>query len=284
MKRIAILGVSGYIGRALSYELSTKRDIELMLFSGSEEKVMSFFHRAGIQNVPRIFPYESFNKESYDVVINCTGIGNPVVLTQAPETVLEVTEKFDNLILENLAQHNETLYVYLSSGIVKGQQSPYALSKIQAEGRHRAHSDLRIVDIRAYSFFSRFADIDSGFLMSEILGAIKNHTVFETSSEDIIRDFVCAADLWRFIEAFMEQKVINGAYDIYSVKPVSKFELLEALHASFGLEYKIKEEAVFISPTGLKNTYIPLCHKAGKLGYVPKYSSLQCIIEELEKV
>jgi nucleoside-diphosphate-sugar epimerase len=119
--------------------------------------------------------------------------------------------------------------------------------------------------------------------MAEIINAIKERKVLLTGKDDIVRDYIGSEDLFSLVCCCIKKKM-NGAYDIYSRKPVRKFEILENFQKRFGLDYKISKANKFLSSTGSKNIYCSKNKKVRKLGYVPKYNSLELLIKETEEL
>jgi nucleoside-diphosphate-sugar epimerase len=294
MKSIAILGATGYIGASLSRELAVQKEvIDLYLFSRSEEKILklkeSVKELSGQEN-NYFYSMEVFSKYNYDVVINCTGVSDLTTLTEQPEQIIDVTESVDTLVLDYLKKKPDTLYINMSSGAVYttpgAGNTPmtsadyYTFAKKEAEKRHRALTALSIVDIRIFSFFSRYVNSKSHFLMSEVVDCITNKKVFETSADDIVRDYISPNDLCALILLIIEKGKVNDAYDAYSKSSVTKFKLLDFLKEKYGLTYSVKEgDGV---KKGLsKNEYIPKDKKAETLGYMPVLTSLESIDHEM---
>lgn len=305
MKKIAILGVTGYIGRSLLREffLEKKESYHLFLFSRSQDKLTTFIKEVPKKTKYTVSSFESFSEGDYDVIINCTGIGNTAILTKNPMAIFKVTEEVDTLVIDYLQHKPKALYINLSSGAVYGTnfEAPitektettlpggflggyecYAAAKINAEAKHRSLTTLNIVDIRIFAFFGSLVDVDSPFLMSEIAKRIATKTVFSTSKDDIVRDYITAKDLLLFVQAVMVIRKCNDFFDIYSKKPVSKFELLETLKKKYHLKYEIVSAK---KPTkgSTKRFYFSKSKKANKvLGYSPTESSISGICSELE--
>lgn len=84
MKKIALLGATGNIGKALGNELSGKA------FIG---KFKVFQYARSLGNL------QAFGEAGYDVIINCIGIGSPAVLKRDPAVIFGVTEQFDSLVM-----------------------------------------------------------------------------------------------------------------------------------------------------------------------------------------
>ncbi len=293
MKKIAILGSTGYIGKSLVYEFSKETEYEVYLFVRSKEKIDSFLRSIGIDkaidNKFRVHTMSEFGLHEYSVVINAAGIGSPAILKKNPEEIFKVTEDLDSLVINYIQNKRDILYINLSSGAVYNApiENPepkdyYSFAKKKSEDRHRKLSNLNIVDLRVFNFFSRFYDSDAGFLMSDITDSIQCKRQFKTTSSDIVRDFITPEDLLSLIKIVMEQSVINDAFDVYSAKSITKFELLKAMKDKYNLEFVVDDGDQKISPTGTKNEYVPKDMRASILGYSPKYSSLSGIEHELD--
>lgn len=305
MKKIAILGVTGYIGKSLLSEFfKEKGKYELFLFSRSKDKVKEL-----IKNKPKdykitIGSFDKFNSLDVDVIINSIGINNPLVLGKEPAAIFKVTEDIDNMILDYLKRKPKTLYINLSSGAVYGDNFSngindksksilninnlsvseyYSIAKINAEAKHRVMSNFNIVDIRVFAFFSQFVDVKSAFLMSEIINCLKNKKVLITSETDIVRDYISPEDLFSLIKLVIKKGKINDFFDVYSLKEVSKFKLLAFLKKKYKLEFSVKE-IIKTDKRITKNVYFSKNKKAEILGYKPKYTSLQGIEIEIDKM
>ncbi len=312
MKKIAILGATGHIGKALTHRFSNEDMYRVSLFSRSVDSMREFIDAFEISDRFTLGPIDDFSNHDFDIVINCIGIGNPAKLKENHAAIFEVTEKYDNLIFQYLDKHPDTLYINMSSGAVYGKNtgiavdvgstssldmnalSPsdfYSVAKINSEAKHRSRPDLSVVDLRVFSFFSRFIDLDSGFMMAELVDCIVHKKTFHTSADDIIRDYTIADDLFVLIEkciAGHDDNVngFNDAFDVYSKKPVSKIELLDFLKEKFGLEYEIKNPELITgqesSPTGTKKEYYSKNNKAESLGFMPEHSSIEGIAKEIQ--
>ena len=302
MMKIAILGSTGHVGKNIIYYFSKEKNFELFLFTRDEKKLEKITLQYGIKNNFSIRKYDEFNDSQYNVIINCVGLSDPARIEASKGEILESTRTFDILTLEYLKNFSETKLINFSSGIVYGGEfsfpitdtvlidetynyknikSEYALSKINSEIRHRASKHLNIIDLRLFSFFSRFMDLESKFFMSEVVSSIKENKTLFTDNTNFYRDYIHPEDLFLFIKKCANKNSINGAFDLYSKKPIGKFEVLASLESKYGLKYKIDSGTKVINPTGFKKNYYSKSRKADLLGYKPKYSSLDTISEEL---
>ena len=300
--KISILGATGHIGKNLSYYFSKEENFELFLFVRDERNLEKILAPYESKNNFSIRKYDEFNDSQYNVIINCVGLSDPARIEASKGEILESTRTFDILTLEYLKNFSETKLINFSSGIVYGGEfsfpitdtvlidetynyknikSEYALSKINSEIKHRAFKHLNIIDLRLFSFFSRFMDLESKFFMSEVVSSIKENKTLFTDNTNFYRDYIHPEDLFLFIKKCVNKNSINGAFDLYSKKPIGKFEVLASLESKYGLKYKIDSGTKVINPTGFKKNYYSKSRKADLLGYKPKYSSLDTISEEL---
>lgn len=302
-KKIAVLGATSHIAKGLIYNFNKKsEEYDLTLFARNIEKTKEFCNKEKI-NTLNIKEFSSFDDGIYDVIINCVGAGTPTKLKELGGEIFEITEKYDNMCIEYINKRVETLYINLSSGAVYGKEFDkaisnetkveidinnltgsdfYSLAKINSEAKHRAMDKYNIVDLRVFAYFSRFIDLDGKYLMTEIVNSIKENKVFRTTAVDIVRDYVHPEDFFSLVEKCIEQKKINDVFDVYSLKPVTKFELLKGISESMSFNYEIDGELEFVNATGLKSTYYSENKKAEKIGYRPKYSSMESIKEEIK--
>ena len=290
MMKIAILGVTGHVGKNIQYIFARENTDQLYLFSR-------------YRNEPnmQLLTYDKFHELDYDVIINCIGISDPAKIESEGNSILKLTEDIDSMILEYMQKNTNTKLINFSSGAVYGEEfqfpikdstlpknlqenntiSSYAIAKIKSEARHREQNKLNIIDLRLFSFFSRWMDLNSRFLISEIIRSIEENKTLVTNESDFFRDYIHPEDLFSFLKKCIENNPINDAFDLYSKKPIAKFELLDSLQDKYGLQYEIKPNSGFSSPTGFKKNYFSQSKKAEMLGYKPKYSSLDTISEEL---
>lgn len=307
MKKIAILGATGYIGRSLVMQFVVeKTKEELHLFSRSKAALENMFSDVPKKGMFEMHDLTLFEKGKYDVIINCTGIVDSLILKKHPALIFKVTEDMDELILDYLSKKPKTLCINMSSGAVYGNNSKdaindatqsvfsmkdigpnecYAIAKLHSEAKHRAHAHLHIVDLRVFAFFSSLVDVESGFLMSEITRSLRDKKIFVTTSEDIMRDYSTPKDLLALIRLVMKHGKINDAFDVYSKKPVSKFELLQFFVKHHGLIYEVRDVKKGKTSGLSKKSYFSKSRKAGKvLGYVPSFTTLSGIEVEIDKM
>lgn len=305
MKKVAVLGSTGYIGRSLLREFFLeKEDYELFLFHRSKRNLDSCIVAMEKKAKYTVSPLRNFKQGEYDIIINCTGVSSNPDTQKNPYELFKVAEEVDSLIINNLFRYPKTLYINISSGVVYGDNfktsvteettttlpsgflkigEPYAITKINAEAKHRTLSTFNIVDIRVFGFFGSLVNTNSPFLMSEIVKAILEKSVFVTNKDNIIRDYVNAKDIVALIKLIANKKKINDYFDIYSKKPISKFDLIDALSKKYSMNYSVSQTPPNTQKIITKNSYFSRSKKATKiLGYKPAQTSLEAITTELD--
>ncbi len=301
--RIAILGATSQIAQDLILSFSKNQDYDFSLFGRNVELLEKWTNSENLSEKYQVQEYSEFgNHQKYDVIINFVGIGDPAKAQKMGSDIFKVTEQYDDMALEYLKQHKKTKYIFLSSGAVYGgnYQKPvdkdtiatidinnlkstdwYALAKLYAEAKHRSLSDLSIVDVRVFNYFSHRQNMDARFLITDIARAIKNKEVFKTSPNNIVRDFITPPDFYNLIQAIIDAKLINITLDCYTKNPVSKFDLLNGLKSEIGLDYEVENGIDIVDATGIKSNYYSLNKAAKSINYNPENTSLEGIIQEI---
>jgi len=304
--RIAILGATSQIAQDLILSFSKNKSYNFSLFGRNVALLQKWINSENLSDKYQVQEYSEFgNHQKYDVIINFVGIGDPIKAQIIGSDIFTITEQYDDMALDYIKQHKETKYIFLSSGAVYGgnYQEPvnkdtvatidinnlkstdwYTLAKLYAEAKHRSLSDLSIVDVRVFNYFSHTQDMDARFLITDIVRAIINQEVFKTSSGNIIRDFITPPDFYSLIQEIIDFKSINTALDCYTKSPVSKFDLLNELKNEFGFEYEAKDGINIINASGAKLNYYSTNYSANRIGYTAKYSSLDGIFNEIKQI
>jgi len=307
LKDVWIVGATSHVAKALIAENLACQNWKLTLVARSPEKVEAFLSSLGYHLPVTILPMKVLENlpSGIEVMINCVGFGTPSKQREAGISLFWVTEEVDNFILRYLENHSSCCYVNFSSGAVYGtaMQSPvgpgavaelaldpirpddwYRISKIHQETKHRAMGNRWIVDLRLFSFFSRFVDLDAGFLMSDVARALKKDEVLPVSATEIYRDYVAPSDLYRLIGSVFENPGINCSVDTYSSRHISKSELIRFLEDQFGLRTRSMESGRS-SPTGQKPYYFSRNDLANRLfGYTPQLTTWDGIAIDLAKM
>ncbi|OHD13539.1 MAG: hypothetical protein A2Y41_06490 [Spirochaetes bacterium GWB1_36_13] len=301
--KIALLGATSHIAKGLIYYFHQKpENYRLYLFARNLDSLNNFINKnlKKTENLS-LSAIENFDNTFYDIIINCVGVGDPAKLKKIKEEIFFITELYDNKILTNLKNNPESLYINFSSGAVYGKEFEksvqsesslsiqvnqieesdyYTIAKLNSEAKHRALKNYSIIDLRVFSYFSRFIDLDSKFFMTDVVNALINKTVLETNDRDMIRDFVSPEDLFLLVEKCLQSRH-NAVYDVYSLEPVSKFKILDFFKEKYKLNYIFKNNLNLISATGKKNIYYSNNKTAERIGYLPRQTSLESLEEEI---
>lgn len=307
MKRykIAIFGSTSHIAKGLINNFLLSSGFSLHLYTRSPDKVRSFLGAIGKSTEKGCVIHEDYRDLttcSYDVVINCVGVGTMNKLQGNYSRYFTVTEEYDNLALGYLRNIlPDALYISFSSGAVygRGHSAPveenslnhvkvnhilpedyYAIARLNAEAKHRAFNNLNIVDLRIFSYFSRFIDLADGYFITDVLNCILNKKTLLTDKANIVRDYVHPDDLFSIIRKCMHVEKINATFDVISAKPVEKRKILDYFSVEYGLKYETSGSANLASATGSKNIYCSRYNKASEIGYKPEFSSMDAIKEE----
>lgn len=304
--RVVILGATSQIAKDLVLSFAAQSSHDLVLYARRPEVVSKWLASVGLSERYTVADFAAFSKdERYDAILNFVGVGNPAQAAAMGASIFDVTLKYDEMALDYVREHPNCRYIFLSSGAAYGssfdapvgvntkaviainnlqQQDWYGVAKLHAECRHRSLSHLSIVDIRVFNYFSRTQDMDARYLMTDIVRAIRDKTVLQTSSEYIVRDFLHPADFYQLVSVLLMAPPTNAAVDCYSRAPIDKPTLLAAMQERFGLQYKITEATAGVNATGSKPHYYSLNTCAADFGYQPAFTSLQGVSQELEQV
>lgn len=306
---IAIMGATSHIAKGLIDNFLQKSENHLYLFSRSAGAVQGFLDAIGAGDGEgyTIFDnYQNFASILYDVIINCIGVETRNKHNCDFTRYFSVTEEFDGLVIRYLQNSNpDALYISFSSGAVygKGFSAPadeftknriqvnnivpedyYGIARINAEAKHRAHSDLRIVDLRIFSYFSRYINISDGYFITDIMEAILGNTVLVTDTTNIVRDYLHPEDLFAMIVNCISAGRINLAIDVNSSSPVAKQDILDYFASEYGLKYESRPSTENTSATGAKNNYFSVNKMAHLMGYLPKFGSMETLIHEAKYI
>lgn len=300
--KIAILGATSQIAKDLIVSFSTEEDKHLHLFARRPDEVTKWMESVGLSGRYLAEEFSGFGGQEFDAVINFVGVGNPAQGLIMGNSIFDITQRFDELVLNYIQAHPACRYLFLSSGAVYGssfnkpvtRDTPaviainnlvphewYGVAKLHAECRHRAHPDLSIIDIRVFNYFSHTQDISASFLITDMVRAIRDQTVLKTSSDYIVRDFLHPSDFYQLVSVLLSAPAENAAVDCYSRASIDKPMLLAAMQEKFGLRYEITEASAGVNATGSKPHYYSLNTRAAEFGYHPSLTSLEGIMQEM---
>lgn len=300
MKRIAILGASSQIAKDLILSLARERLSDLLLYVRDVAAAQRWQQSRGLHFA--VMDYAEYGHEPHDAVLNFVGVGDPRRAAQMGGEIFSVTQRYDDLALEQLKRHPERRYIFLSSGAAYGStftqpagpdtrasialnaitpQDYYSMAKLHAECKHRALPELAITDLRVFNYFSRTQDLNARFFITDILRAIRDDTVLQTSDGQMVRDYLHPQDFHQLVRRVLDAPPRNRPFDCYSAAPLDKRELLTTMQRRFGLRYEVAAMSDgMVNATGTKPFYYSLNRQAAELGYQPAHSSIDCIVAE----
>ncbi len=301
--RIAILGATSELAKDFVAVTLNQMEDNLLLYARRPQAVHGWLDTIGKAGAAEVYSFDDFPPaREVGALINFVGIGNPAQARLLGTSILELTQVYDDLAIKYVRAHPHCRYVFLSSGAVYGPdfQQPittqslaqvsinqlhsedwYAIAKLYAERRHRAMPDSAIVDLRVFNYFSHTQDMSASYLMADVVRAIASGNYLQTSSANIVRDYLHPTDFHRLVGCILRAPPTNAAVDCYSRAPINKFSLLGAMQTHFNLKYKV----VDTTPAGsIKLNYYSLSRMAEQFGYQPSINSLDGILQESEKL
>lgn len=304
--RIAILGATSQIAKDLVLSLSTKDGFDLVLFARNTSALTLWLENAGIAKQYKVADFSAFRTaENFDAILNFVGVGDPARAATVGAAIFDITLQYDELALTYVRSNPECRYIFMSSGAAYGSsfESPasdatkieiainnvqpqdwYAIAKLHAECRHRAMIHMPIVDVRIFNYFSSTQDVSSRFFITDAVRAIRDNSTLKTSAAHMMRDYLHPEDFCALMILLMTAPAMNTGLDCYSKAPVSKHELLSAMHCEFGLQYEIQMEPIGVNATGRKPFYYSANKKAADFGYKPLWSSIDGVLVEVSKL
>lgn len=119
-------------------------------------------------------------------------------------------------------------------------------------------------------------------MITDILRAIRDKTVLQTSANYIVRDFIHPSDFCNLANSILAAPAANAVVDAYSKAPIDKPTLLAAMQEKFGLQYQIVQTGAGVNATGGKPHYYSLNTRASDFGYTPSMTSIEGISHEIK--
>lgn len=298
MKTIAILGGMSHIAKGLLDCFVREKQNHIIWFGRSSASMKAFAEHLGTSLIDIREGYDDFLGIKADVIINCIGAGTPNKLNGNYSLWFSVLEPFDNLCLQYLTSvKKDALYITFSSGAIYGREQGqliinpnamtppdyYTITRLYSEAKHRSMHDCNIADIRIFSYFSHFADYESGYFLTDVMKALKSGRPLQTTCSDMTRDYIIPHDLSQLINCIIKQKHINKAIDAYSKAPVKKSKIIEIIQKHFNMQIQYVDSQTSTSPNKTNDIYIPKNKEAAFLGYSPQFTSAEGIIHECKK-
>jgi len=285
VKSIAIIGGSGQIGRALCEQFADRGDWRVTALARDPNQLAE-------ELSPKVVTrfVGDLAEIQDDILVNCIGAGDPERVRAMGESIIPLTEQYDQAILDVVKNRRDALYVFISSGVVHSAPSEsgkdwYTAAKKQAEDRHRKYADLHIVDLRLFGFVSPYINLGGRYFLSELFAAIRDGREFLVGSNEMHRDYVHPEDLSNLIELCGANLPLNRGIDVYSKEPVSRQEVLDAFVEECGLRYRAVDSISLDNPADRKAAhYFSTDQWAANIGYAPNFSAKEAVIEVWRKM
>ena len=296
--KVAILGATGHIAKCALWALSQDDTAEFYLFSRTREKLEGVCLGYAPERIHCAGGYSEFFEHTYDLIFNGVGVWDTP--GASAQQIFSATESYDNMIIRYQLDHPHTRSIHISSGAVYGgdysvpiddksvamlavnnvsKGDYYTAAKLNSEVKHRAYSDLDIVDIRLFGFFSRYMSLRYHYLLSGIINSIKENRPFHAIRSNFYRDYIHLDDFAEMLCGIMKQEHINMAIDVRSKEPVSKEEMIRFFSEEYGLKAVEAGDEIAISRTGVK----PYYYSTRENGiYTPRHTSLDTIRHEIK--
>jgi nucleoside-diphosphate-sugar epimerase len=303
--KIAIMGANSHLASDLVLSFSQDGQHHLHLFGRRPECLNQWLKDVKLVGRHTFTDYGQFNKQSFDAILNFVGVGDPGQVFTMGAAIYDITLKYDELALSYIKQHPECRYVFMSSGAVYGgsfeapaaadtlskfpinQLQPsdwYGAAKLHAECRHRSLTQLGIVDLRVFNYFSCTQDLGAKFFISELLNSVQQNQLFLTASSNMVRDFIGPKDFHQLVTKILIGEIANRSLDCYSAAPVDKVTLLERMEQKYALQWQYSDSPVGENATGFKRNYYSVNHAAAEFNYYPELHSLDNIEVEFARL
>ena len=293
--KIAILGATSAIAKDLIKSFNDEHELEL--YSRRLGDVAFWMMENNLRNFSTWnYPEFKYLRDA-DVIINFVGAGSPEKVIQLGEQIFEITESFDKMALDYIGKNRDCKYIFISSGAVFGENfsTPadidkqslfpinnlqpkhyYGYAKAMAEVRHRV-AQRNIFDLRVFNYISPSVNINYRYMITDMIRAIKDKSVYKVDRTPIVRDYVGPQDFHQMINVLLKHDKMNTAVDMYSRQPITKDSLLTHMALRYGLTYETTGVPVGLAATGVKENYFSVNTAAYALGYRPELTSLENI-------
>jgi nucleoside-diphosphate-sugar epimerase len=303
---LAIVGATSIIAQDFILNVFDERRFDLVLYAREPETVHEWLRKHDYVSNVAVAEYSTYGEVEHDVVVNFVGVGDPARTAAMGASILKVTHDCDQMILSKLGSNPLRKYIFLSSGAVYGAnfkraasehsgsvikindllpQDYYSVAKLYAECWPRSLAELNIVDVRIFNYFSCHVSIEARFFISDILRSIRSDSLLEVTSEPMVRDFIHPIDFYSLVCRIIDAPGSNLPLDCYSRQPISKEGILCCFEREFGLRYRITvDPGNSPNATGLKANYYSEYRVAEGIGFEPKYSSLETLVEQTKLI
>lgn len=250
MKKILIVGGSGFIGRSLGEYLKKKKIYNIYMPSSKE---LNAVDEKQVENY--------LKRNFFDVIIHAA-VHNPVTnIERKSQNMLEYSLRmFYNF--ERLQNYYGKMF-YMGSGAEYGKQGDIIDYKEEKIGERIPDNDyglmkyiindsirksINIYNIRLFGIYGRYEEWKYKFISNICCKAIKNVPI--TIRQNVYFDYLYINDFCRIMEWFIENSPKYRDYNVVTGKKIDLFSLAEKV-----LEISNKKLPIYVCKEGLANEY-----------------------------
>lgn len=275
--KILFIGGNSHIAKSI---LAENLFNEIFIISRNKKKIINFCNLNKVSTKITFLDYESFKNEKFELIVNFASPGYPEDISSTKNNIIKFTKDINRRVIEYLLLNKKTKYIFISSGIVnknitkKDKQYFYYKSKLDIEKNNLSQKELRIYNLRIYSYISKFIDLNKNFFLSLIINSIKKNKKIKINNNDFTRDFIGPKELISFINYVLKNDLKKCSIDISSNKFVTKKDLLKFFKKNYHLEYDL------IKTISNDDLYTPVSKKK----FLVNKTSLNIIKREIKNI
>ena len=241
MKKICVIGGSGFLGSHVSDEL-TKSGFEVTIFDSSPSPWII----GGKQKIVigDILDFDTLLKVTKDclAVYNFAAISDIEVAMENPLNTAKINILGNISALEACIKNNVSRYVFASSVYVNSREGGfYKCSKRAAEDfilEYKKKYDFDFTIIRYGSLYGPRSDIHNG-LWRIINNALKNKTIQYQGNPESMREYIHVIDAARASVAILKQDFKNEKITLTGQEAIKVDDLLKMLAEILGLAQEV---------------------------------------------
>jgi nucleoside-diphosphate-sugar epimerase len=275
--KILFIGGNSHIAKSI---LAENLFNEIFIISRNKKKIINFCNLNKVSTKITFLDYESFKNERFELIVNFASPGYPEDISSTKNNIIKFTKDINRRVIEYLLLNKKTKYIFISSGIVnknitkKDKQYFYYKSKLDIEKNNLSQKELRIYNLRIYSYISKFIDLNKNFFLSLIINSIKKNKKIKINNNDFTRDFIGPKELISFIKYVLKNDLEKCSIDISSNKFVTKKDLLKFFKKNYHLKYDL------IKTISNDDLYTPVSKKI----FLVNKTSLNIIKREIKNI